>query len=154
MRKEFVNKHIGRLSDDEAQKYEKTGLYIDGCVIDDISLLACVFEKPVEIRNCVIRNINIYNAWFKEGLTFDGNVVLGTIDYQTGGHNRKPYVMTNNIFKEEVRFFDCIFEAEVRIIGNIFEKGTDILTKENPGFDNRFEHGIVTENNIGKLDIW
>ena len=25
MRKEFVNMHIGRLSDDEAQKYKKTG---------------------------------------------------------------------------------------------------------------------------------
>ena len=37
MRKEFVNMHIGRLSDDEAQKYEKTGLYIYGCVIDDKS---------------------------------------------------------------------------------------------------------------------
>ena len=29
-----------------------------------------------------------------------------------------------------------------------------MLTKENPGFDNRFENGVVTENNIGKLDIW
>lgn len=154
MRKEFINSHIERLPYEEAGQYEKTGLYIEGCIIGDLELMACVFEKPVEIRNCVIHKINIYNAWFCDGLLFCDYVVMGGIDYQAGGHNKESFIMKNNIFKEEVRFFDCSFEAEVRVISNIFEKGSDLLTKENPGFDNRFENGVVTENNIGKLDIW
>ena len=50
-------------------------------------------------------------------------------------------------------FFDCIFEKQLIVKNNIFKKGTDLLTRENKGFDNCFNGGVILTDNIGPLNV-
>ena len=79
---------------------------------------------------------------------------MSDIDYQMGGHNNEKMVISNNIFHGFFDFFDCHFEKQLTVENNIFMKGTDLVLRENKGFDNYFHGGVVLTGNIGELNVW
>ncbi len=78
---------------------------------------------------------------------------MSDIDYQMGGHNNEEMVISDNIFYGFFSFFDCIFEKQLIVKNNIFKKGTDLLARENKGFDNCFNGGVILTDNIGPLNV-
>lgn len=127
---------------------------ISNSIIGEINFTAGVFLKRVCICNCLIDKLKIYSSWFQGGLHFVDNIVLSDIDYQMGGHNVENFILENNIFNGFFGFFDCQFKGDVMIRNNVFKKGSDLLYKENKGFDNLFEGQLIIENNIGRLDVY
>ena len=130
------------------------GMTLEHCLIRELDMTAINFSGKVTIRNCIIDQLVLHCTWFIEGLEFTGNVVMSDIDYQMGGHNNEEMVISNNIFHGFFDFFDCHFEKQLTVENNIFLRGTDLLLRENKGFDNLFEGGLIVADNIGKLDIW
>jgi hypothetical protein len=124
------------------------------CIIGRFSLFSINFHKRMVIRNCIIDQLDIYTTFFEKGLLFDGNIILADSVIEASGHNMATLQLSSNIFRGFLRVFDCQFDSEVVIEGNIFRQGTNILTKENPAFDNRFDGGCRICNNVGKLDVW
>jgi len=68
--------------------------------------------------------------------------------------NITDFVLERNLFNGFFSFFDCQFEGNVIVKDNIFKKGSDLLLKEDKGFDNLFERQLIIENNIGHLDMF
>ncbi|MBR1791633.1 MAG: hypothetical protein IJ754_07770 [Bacteroidaceae bacterium] len=127
---------------------------LQSCIIGRFSLFSINFHKRMVIRNCIIDQLEIYTTFFEKGLLLDGNIILADSVIEASGHNMATLQLSSNIFGGFLRVFDCQFDSEVVIEGNIFRQGTNILTKENPVFDNRFDGGCRICNNVGKLDVW
>ena len=126
---------------------------ISNSVIDTINF--DLFDANIEIiiENCIINNLLIHECWFRKGLLFKNNNVLNYIDYQMGGHNKKPIKFIGNVFNEFVNFFDCQFDSFIELDNNIFTKGTNLLGNKDEGFKNTFTNEIILLNNIGNLYI-
>lgn len=148
----ITNKIISVISNEEASVYADGGLVVENCIIGLLDLTAIVFQSGVTIKNCIINELKIHSTWFSEGLIFTDNVVLSDIMHEMGGHNDGTITLSGNIFHGFFCFFDCQFTGQVIIRNNIFVKGSDLLYRENKGFDNLFDGGIILENNIGELD--
>ena len=128
-------------------------LIIESCVINNIEWNCFNPNFFISINNCIINKLHIYCAWFEGGFFFKNNIVKETVNYEMGGHNKKPFIMDGNVFLGFIDFFDCQFDAEVNITNNVFTKGTSLLGNKGQGFSNLFEHGYAIEGNIGKLDL-
>ena len=150
---EIKNKIIERIDANTNGGHDSEGMILEHCVIGVLDLSTIEFHGKVTIRNCIIDKLNLHCTWFATGLVFMGNIVMADIDYQMGGHNNEEMVISNNLFHGFFSFFDCIFEKQLTVKENIFLKGTDLLTRENKGFDNCFFGGLVLSGNIGKLNI-
>ena len=61
--------------------------------------------------------------------------------------------MKDNVFQGFMDFFDCQFDAEVHVTGNIFLKGTNLLGNKGQGWENTFNSHTIIENNYGILDV-
>ena len=133
---------------------ESEGMTLEHCLIHELDVTAVRFSGRVTICNCIIDKLGIHSTVFGEGLMFTGNIVMSDIDYQMGGHNNDEMIISDNVFHGFFSFFDCIFEKQLTVKNNIFKKGTDLLTRENKGFDNCFYGGVVLSGNIGQLNIW
>ena len=133
---------------------ECEGLKLEHCLIHELDLTAVTFADKVTICNCIIDKLVLHCTWFTAGLEFTGNVVISDIDYQMGGHNNEEILISNNIFHGFIDFFDCHFENKLSVENNIFMRGTDLLLRENKGFDNYFHGGVVLTDNIGELNVW
>ncbi|MBC5642792.1 hypothetical protein H8S77_07820 [Parabacteroides sp. BX2] len=129
-------------------------IIISNSIIDEINFASLIFSKKVCISKCIIDKFVIHSSWFEGGLNFVDNIVLSDIDYQMGGHNITDFVLERNLFNGFFSFFDCQFEGNVIVKDNIFKKGSDLLLKEDKGFDNLFERQLIIENNIGHLDMF
>ena len=153
---EIKNKVVERIDEGSFAILGNEGMLLEHCVIHTLDLSTIEFHGKVTIRNCIIDKLNLHCTWFAAGLEFTGNVVISDIDYQMGGHNNNNEVMiiSDNIFHGFFDFFDCHFEERLTVENNIFLKGTDLLTRENKGFDNYFNGGVVLSDNIGQLNAW
>lgn len=151
--KHIVNKYIERFDDELAKEHTHHELILENCVIKCLDVNSLEFHDRVCIRNCVIHELIVYGSWFSGGLLFKNNVVLAPINYEMGGHNQMAVTIAGNVFHGFISFFDCHFKEKLTVANNIFMQGTDLLAKENKGFDNLFDGGIILDNNIGKLDI-
>lgn len=147
------DRHIVGISSDEACAFTSTGLELRRCVIGRLDLNALEFMGEVVVDGCVINELVVYCSWFAAGLKFRRNVVLSDVDYQMGGHNRGPIEISGNVFCGFFSFFDCQFDGHVTVTGNVFMQDTDLLAKENMGFDNVFDGGLTVGGNIGRLDV-
>lgn len=127
---------------------------ISNSIIEEVDFVSSVFLKKIHICNCIIGKFKIHSCWFRGGLSFVDNIVLSDVDYQMGGHNAADFVLERNIFNGFFSFFDCQFEGDVVVKDNIFKRGSDLLLKENKGFDNLFEQQLIVENNVGCLDMF
>lgn len=146
------NKVIERIDEGSVDGLGNEAMTLERCVIHVLNLSTIEFHGKVTIRNCVIDKLNLHCTWFAAGLEFTGNVVISDIDYQMGGHNNDVMVISENVFHGFFDFFDCHFEERLNVENNIFLKGTDLLTRENKGFDNYFNGGVVLSGNIGQLN--
>ena len=133
---------------------ESEGMTLEHCHIHELDIMAVRFSGKVTICNCIIDKLGIHSTVFGAGLNFTGNIVMSDIDYQMGGHNNDEIIISHNIFNGFFSFFDCIFEKQLTVKNNIFKKGTDLLTRENKGFDNCFYGGVVLSGNIGELNVF
>jgi hypothetical protein len=127
---------------------------ISNSIIEEINFTSLIFSKKVSVSKCIIDKFVIHSSWFEGGLNFVDNIVLSDIDYQMGGHNITDFVLERNLFNGFFSFFDCQFEGDVIVKNNIFKKGSNLLLKEDKGFDNLFERQLIIENNIGRLDMF
>ncbi|MBR3453231.1 MAG: hypothetical protein IKH25_10260 [Muribaculaceae bacterium] len=151
---EIRNKVIECINENTVDGLGNEGMTLERCVIHVLNLSTIGFHRKVTIRNCIIDKLNLHCTWFTAGLDFVGNVILSDIDYQMGGHNNDVMVISENVFHGFFDFFDCHFEERLNVENNIFMKGTDLLKRENKGFDNYFNGGVVLSGNIGQLNIW
>ena len=151
---EIKNKVIERIDENTFDGLGNEGMSLEHCVIHVLDLSTIEFHGKVTIRNCIIDKLNLHCTWFAEGLEFMGNIVMSDIDYQMGGHNNDVMVISDNIFHGFFDFFDCHFENQLNVENNVFMKGTDLILRENKGFDNYFHGGLVLSSNIGKLNVW
>ena len=151
---EIKNKVIERIDEGSVDGLGNEAMTLEHCVIHVLNLSTIEFHGKVTIRNCIIDKLNLHCTWFAAGLDFTGNVVMSDIDYQMGGHNNDVMVISENVFHGFFDFFDCHFEERLNVENNIFMKETDLLKKENKGFDNYFNGGVFLSGNIGQLNIW
>ena len=127
---------------------------VQSSIIGQLSLFSIDFHEKIVIRNCIIGQLEVYTTLFEKGLLFEGNIIASDSVIEASGHNMATLQLSSNIFGGFLRVFDCQFDSEVVVDGNIFRQGTNILTKENPAIDNRFDGGCRICNNVGKLDVW
>jgi hypothetical protein len=133
---------------------EKEIFHLKNCIIGTIDLVgASKLKVQLIIENCIITNLNIYACWFEKGFILENNIILNFIDYQMGGHNDAPIVIKGNIFNDFFNFFDCQFNDIIEIQNNCFIKGTNLLGNKGEGFENIFETEIIIKNNIGRVDM-
>lgn len=60
-----------------------------------------------------------------------------------------------SIFDEIPCTVPVLYAGDTIRVFNLNEyRRTDLLTKEDKGFDNSFEGGLSNENNLGTLNIW
>lgn len=150
----FENQYIKRMDSNSIQPCLTESLSLCNCIIGVLDFNALKFVNKVVIKNCVINELIIYCTWFDGGLTFVNNIVSSDINYEMGGHNNNEIIFLGNVFNGFFGFFDCHFNECIILKNNIFVKNSDLLVKENNGFDNIFLKGVVLENNIGRLDVF
>ena len=151
---EIKNKIIERFDANTNGGHDSEGMILEHCVIGVLDLSTIEFHDKVTIRNCIIDKLDLHCTWFAAGLEFTGNIIMSDIDYQMGGHNNEEMIISDNIFHGFFDFFDCHFENKLTVENNIFMKGTDLILRENKGFDNYFHGGVILSGNIGKLNVW
>lgn len=125
---------------------------IENCIIENLSCIMVQFHKHLTIRNSYIKNASFNFSYFIGGLTIDNCIFDEYLNFEAGGHNNLGnFVMIKgNHFRSFVNFFDCWFTGEVSIDNNIFENGTNILSKNQlVSFDIPFQ----IENNVGDLNV-
>lgn len=145
------NKIIGKFHSSEIKTISL--FHVKNCIIDtvDFDFFECEFK--IIIENCIINNLLIHSCWFENGLDFNNNHVRNYVNYQMGGHNKKPINITGNIFCDFVSFFDCHFEDQMLLQNNLFLKGSNLLGNKNEGFVNTFDNEIILIDNIGDLNL-
>ena len=146
------SQHIEELNSESLSG--STSITIENSIIDHIDFCSLSFSKEVVIRDCVIQKMELLGTFFEKGLRFENNVIIGDVTFEAGGHNATPISFSGNVFHGLFHVFDCVFDAPLIVRDNIFIKSTDLLTKEDKGFDNSFEGGLSNENNLGTLNIW
>lgn len=141
----------------EVLTYEELGndahCHIVNSIVKKIDFISFEANFQIIIEKCLINDLLIHSCWFREGLLFTGNYVSNFVDYQMGGHNRKPIVIKGNIFESFFNFFDCLFSAEVIVMNNVFTKGTNLLGNMNTGFKNQFDKDATISDNVGSVNL-
>ena len=124
------------------------------CVIDQVELIGVFdIDVPIKMERCIINELKIHSCWFNEGIALKNCIINGYIDYQMGGHNKKPILLYQNVFTGFVNFFDCQFDSRVEIVENVFVRGANLFGNLNEGFANTFESELIVSKNIGDLDL-
>lgn len=146
------NQNIELISQNDFKNH--LSYHLNNCIIKRVDLVG-VFELSTHliIENCIISDFRIHSCWFVNGLIIKNCIINNYIDYQMGGHNLKPMVLSGNVFKEFFNFFDCQFENTIELRNNIFDKGTNLLGNKGEGFENTFAKGYIVENNIGNISV-
>jgi hypothetical protein len=75
-----------------------SGLSIKQSIIDTLDLSALHFYSEVIIHDCVIQEVKLSYCWFINGLEFMNNIITQETTYEAGGHNKKPFIIKENIF--------------------------------------------------------
>ena len=142
----------GELKIESTEKWNKQ-LVIENCLIEYFSGSVTQFEKQVQFINCNFKNCQFVFTYFLGGLTIENCTFDNYLDFQAGGHNQKgnSIIIANNDFKGFVNFFDCIYEDDVIIENNKFQKGTNLLGKPF-NIPVTFNIKPFIEKNVGQLD--
>lgn len=121
----------GCIEIDAGSDWEKE-IFMENCVIEDFKCLMVYFKKNVTIKDCRFKNASFNFSYFHGGLAIENCTFDEYLDFEAGGHNDLGNSVTirKNNFKEFVNFFDCWYTGEVIVEENIFNKGTNISSKE------------------------
>lgn len=133
------------------EPWEKV-VIIENCIIENFNCIMVVFKKQVTIRNSHVKAASFHFCYFTGGLIIENCVFDEYLDFNAGGHNLKGNLVTfnNNHFFGFVNFFDCWYNGEIVVKNNVFEKGTNILSKN---LCVSFDIPIIIHDNLGELDI-
>ena len=138
----------------DTRNYELySSLSIRQSIIDILELPATIFHSEIIIHACIIKEIKLPYCWFKNGLEFTNNTILQEATFEAGGHNKKTFIMKENIFHGFLNFFDCQFEDTVHFSNNILLEGCNLLWNKGEGYETIFDNGIIQDGNIGRLDL-
>ncbi|QOW09897.1 hypothetical protein Q73A0000_05740 [Kaistella flava (ex Peng et al. 2021)] len=142
----------GELKIESTEKWNKQ-LVMENCLIEYFSGSVTQFEKQVQFINCNFKNCQFVFTYFLGGLTIENCTFDNYLDFQAGGHNQKgnSIIIANNDFKGFVNFFDCIYEDDVIIENNKFQKGTNLLGKPF-NIPVTFSIKPFIDKNVGQLD--
>lgn len=100
-KKIIENKIISVLS---CSDLEKESLIIKNSFIGKIDLAFTGFKTSnLTITGCVIGELFLHTTWFFQGFILENCTIQKSLDYQMGGHNKKPVIIRNNVFW---RFFE------------------------------------------------
>lgn len=126
----------------------------ENCIVEDFSGSTTQFNKHVKMTNCHFKSCQFIFSYFYGGLTIQNCVFDYYLDFQAGGHNQPGHQITisNNEFKGFVNFFDCIYESDILISSNNFQKGCNLLGKPF-GIPVSFYTEPVIHDNLGELDL-
>lgn len=80
------------------------------------------------------------------------NTITQEATYEAGGHNKKTFIMKENIFHDFLNLFNYHFEDTVYFSDDILLEGYNLLGNRGKGYETLFNNGIVKNENIGKLD--
>jgi len=130
-----------------------SGLSIKQSIIDRLDLPAFLFHSEVVIRDCIIKEVQLSYCWFINGLEFTNNTILQEATFEAGGHNKKPFIMKENIFHGFLNFFDCQFGDTVYFSNNTLLEGCNLLGNKGEGYETLFDNGIIQNGNTGRLDM-
>lgn len=148
----IMNKNIELL--DRSYFIENEVYHFINCVVDNFDLLGSFeFNTNLIFEKCIINSMRIHSCWFVEGFTIKNCVVNNDIDYQMGGHNKRPILIEACIFNGFFNFFDCQFESTFTMVDNVFKRGTNILGNEGTEYENTFANGCIVRNNLGEVDL-
>ena len=149
---EIENQIIEKFNNNNLNDIESC--YIKNSIINLIDLEG-VFELNtfLSIENSIVYNLNIHSCWFNKGLEIKNCIIYNAVNFQMGGHNKKPIIMQENIFKSFFNFFDCRFEDVIILKYNVFLEGTNLLGNKGEGFENTFQNGYLIEDNLGDFNL-
>ncbi|WP_316835637.1 hypothetical protein [Pedobacter nutrimenti] len=127
-------------------------IIIENCVIENLICISIQFNKHITVKNTYVKAASFDFCYFIGGLIIDNCIFDEYLDFNAGGHNSKGNFITinGNRFRGFVNFFDCWFNGEVSVNNNIFESGTNILSKMQWV---AFDFPIEARNNVGDLSI-
>ncbi|MCB9229100.1 MAG: hypothetical protein H6618_05765 [Deltaproteobacteria bacterium] len=111
------------------------------------------FTELVRIKNCNIKILDIYANHFTSGLELVDCVIENKVLWTAGGHNLKPIVFKNCIFKEFVDFEDCYFDGDVIFNSVKFLKGTNLLGNKGTPVEVSFEKDLTISEVEGNLKM-
>jgi hypothetical protein len=149
--KPLINLSISGVLEIDAGSEWKNEVLIENCVVDNLKCLMLHFQKKVTIKNCYVRDASFKFSYFLGGLIIERCTFDNYLDFEAGGHNDSgSIIIRDNRFKGFVNFFDCCFTGEVYVENNVFEKGTNICSKDQlVSFDTPIQLAL----NIGDLLI-
>ncbi|SHE65507.1 hypothetical protein [Pedobacter caeni] len=141
----------GTLNIENGSEWDKE-MIIENCIIENLVCISIQFNKQVTIKNTHIKAASFDFCYFIGGLIIDSCQFDEYLDFNAGGHNSKGnfIIINGNHFRGFVNFFDCWFNGEISVNNNLFESGTNILSKT---LWVSFDVPIVAQNNIGDLSI-
>ena len=141
----------GTIYIDAGSEWKKEVL-IDHCVIENFKCLMVYFKKNVIIKNSHFKDAAFNFSYFQGGLTIENCTFEKYLDFEAGGHNDLNNLVTirKNHFISFVNFFDCWYNGEIIVEDNIFEKGTNISSKDQLI---SFDIPAKVMNNIGDVSI-
>jgi len=120
----------GVLEIDAGQDWNKE-VVIENCIVENLRCLMVYFQKKVTIKDCYLKNASFNFSYFIGGLVIERCIFNNYLDFEAGGHNDSgSIILRGNQFKGFVNFCDCWFTNEVYVERNVFEKGTNISSKD------------------------
>jgi hypothetical protein len=125
---------------------------IENCIIESFSGSVTQFKKPVKLLNSRFKNCQFVFTYFLGGLIIENCTFENYSDFQAGGHNQSgsSIIIKNSEFQDFVNFFDSWYEGPVIITDNNFQKGTNLMSKEQLL---TFDVPPQISNNQGNLNI-
>jgi len=111
------------------------------------------FTKVVRIKNCHIKTLDIYANFFADGLILENCIVENQVFWIAGGHNLKPIIFNNCIFKEFVDFEDCCFDGDIILSRVKFLKGTNFFGNKGTPVEVSFKNKPKLKDIEGDLSI-
>ncbi|WP_141735930.1 pentapeptide repeat-containing protein [Oligoflexus tunisiensis] len=111
------------------------------------------FTEEIEIRDCIVRDFEVFGVYCIRGLSVRNTTFDCEIIWQSGGHNTRPIVFENCVFKRFVDFEDCDFEDEFILRNVTFIEGTNLLGNKGTPVEVSFSRFPLLDNVNGTLTI-
>jgi len=128
-------------------------VHFENCIFEHFVAANTCFTKYVRFVNCRFHECSFYGAYFLVGLEIKDCVFESRLDFQSGGHNKpgNAILIMNSEFQGFVNFFDCWYEYDIEVSGNIFQKGANLLGSPY-GIPVTFDGKKTIGHNIGVLN--
>ena len=123
-------------------------IIIQNSIIELLDLSSLEFNNKFTISHCHIGEIRLRSTWFLKGFELVNCIIRDKIQFEMGGHNKKPIRIEGNVFMNLFVFFDCWFMSDVNVINNIFIKGCTLRNTYNT-----FDCKLNCTSNIGDMDV-